>query len=77
MATAGIGGTGSAGLFRQNYVLVSHSDSFVTPDFSYTFFLYLLEDDASRSKKQVRIRHVSPHDIIRNSMYLQEAERES
>ncbi|CDJ49910.1 hypothetical protein, conserved [Eimeria brunetti] len=49
MAAAGIGGVGSSGLFRNNYVYVPSSESFKSADFSYTFFVYLLEDAKSRS----------------------------
>lgn len=49
MAAAGIGGIGSSGLFRNNYVYVPSSESFKSADFSYTFFVYLLEDAKSRS----------------------------
>lgn len=48
MAAAGIGGVGSSGLFRNNYVYVPSSESFKSADFSYTFFVYLLEDAKSR-----------------------------
>ena len=48
MAAAGIGGIGSSGLFRNNYVYVPSSESFKSAYFSYTFFVYLLEDAKSR-----------------------------
>lgn len=49
MVASGVGGMGSAALFRQNYVIVPHSPSFESSDFSYTFFVYLLEDHESRA----------------------------
>ncbi|XP_026190691.1 uncharacterized protein LOC113146716 [Cyclospora cayetanensis] len=49
MAASGVGGAGSSALFRNNYVYIPSSDSFKSADFSYTFFLYLLEDSKSRS----------------------------
>lgn len=48
MAAAGIGGAGSSGLFRHNYIYVPSAEGFETADFSYTFFAYLLEDAESR-----------------------------
>ncbi|KAL8454029.1 hypothetical protein Emag_001601 [Eimeria magna] len=49
MAAAGIGGAGSSALFRNNYVYIPSSESFLSADFSYTFFVYLLQDAKSRS----------------------------
>lgn len=48
MAAAGIGSAGSSALFRNNYIYIPSSDSFKSADFSYTFFVYLLEDAKSR-----------------------------
>lgn len=48
MAASGIGGAGSSALFRNNYVYVPSSESFMSADFSYTFFVYLLQDAKSR-----------------------------
>lgn len=48
LAGAGVGGSGSSGLFRGNYVVMPSSDSFRSADFTYTFFMYLLEDAKSR-----------------------------
>ncbi|KEP63453.1 UNVERIFIED_CONTAM: membrane protein [Hammondia hammondi] len=49
MAATGIGGSGSSGLFRRNYIYVSSAEGLQTADFSYTFFAYLLEDAESRA----------------------------
>ncbi|CRH02616.1 conserved Plasmodium protein, unknown function [Plasmodium relictum] len=47
-ASAGFGGIGNSSLFRKNYIYISHSDEyFRSVDFSYTFFIYLLEDEIS------------------------------
>lgn len=48
LAGAGVGGAGSSALFRKNYIYVPHSEDFKSADFSYTFFVYLLEDAVSR-----------------------------
>lgn len=48
LAASGVGGVGSSALFRNNYVYVPSSDSFKSSDYSYTFFVYLLEDAKSR-----------------------------
>ncbi|CDJ31026.1 uncharacterized protein EMH_0007810 [Eimeria mitis] len=55
MAAAGIGGVGSSGLFRNNYVYVPSSESFKSADFSYTFFVYLLEDAKSRLDGRIKV----------------------
>ncbi|SBS88460.1 secreted ookinete protein, putative [Plasmodium ovale curtisi] len=48
-ASTGFGGMGNSALFRKNYVYIPHSDEhFKSVDFSYTFFIYLLEDDISK-----------------------------
>ncbi|GAB69023.1 hypothetical protein PCYB_144510 [Plasmodium cynomolgi strain B] len=47
-ASTGFGGIGNSSLFRKNYIYIPHSDEyFKTVDFSYTFFIYLLEDELS------------------------------
>eukprot|EP00366_Plasmodium_knowlesi_P004765 XP_002262263.1 [Plasmodium knowlesi strain H] len=47
-ASTGFGGIGNSSLFRKNYIYIPHSDEyFKTVDFSYTFFIYLLEDEQS------------------------------
>ncbi|SCM26432.1 secreted ookinete protein, putative [Plasmodium chabaudi chabaudi] len=47
-ASPGFGGIRNSGLFRKNYIYIPHSDEyFKSADFSYTFFLYILEDDMS------------------------------
>ncbi|KOB86564.1 hypothetical protein PFDG_02158 [Plasmodium falciparum Dd2] len=51
-ASSGFGGIGNSALFRQNYIYIPHSDEyFKSVDFSYTFFIYLLQDEISRYKK--------------------------
>ncbi|SOS79742.1 secreted ookinete protein, putative [Plasmodium sp. gorilla clade G1] len=48
-ASSGFGGIGNSALFRQNYIYIPHSDEyFKSVDFSYTFFIYLLQDEISR-----------------------------
>ena len=49
MAAAGIGGAGSSAMFRNNYIYIPSTESFKSADFSYTFFVYLLEDAKSKS----------------------------
>ncbi|KJP87222.1 hypothetical protein AK88_03139 [Plasmodium fragile] len=47
-ASTGFGGIGNSSLFRKNYIYIPHSDEyFKTVDFSYTFFIYLMEDELS------------------------------
>ncbi|PFH35980.1 membrane protein [Besnoitia besnoiti] len=53
MAAAGIGGSGSSGLFRRNYVYVPSTEGLQTADFSYTMFAYLLEDAESRANNEL------------------------
>lgn len=48
MAASGVGGAGSSALFRNNYVYIPSSEGFKSADYSYTFFVYLLEDAKSR-----------------------------
>ncbi|SBT80873.1 secreted ookinete protein, putative [Plasmodium malariae] len=47
-ASTGFGSVGNSALFRKNYIYIPHSDEFFkSVDFTYTFFIYLLEDEIS------------------------------
>ncbi|KAL8453809.1 hypothetical protein Emed_000670 [Eimeria media] len=61
MAAAGIGGAGSSALFRNNYVYIPSSESFLSADFSYTFFVYLLQDAKSRATPDFAPTNVVRH----------------
>eukprot|EP01066_Platyproteum_vivax_P004825 Platyproteum_vivax@DN16198_c0_g1_i1.p1 len=44
------GGVGSSALFRQSYLTIPHSPDFETPEFSYTFWLFMLREvEASKA----------------------------
>lgn len=48
-ASTGFGGSGNSALFRKYYIYIPNDDEyFRTADFSYTFFIYLLEDELSK-----------------------------
>lgn len=43
---------GSSGLFRRSYVVVPHAQDFESPDFTYTFWIMLLEDDHIKEEQE-------------------------
>lgn len=48
-ASTGFGGYGNSALFRKNYIYIPNNDEyFKSADFSYSFYIYILEDEVSK-----------------------------